>query len=129
MSYDTSLSSMCFFGIIPGRRSLNIISLYARVSSSSLHFLMHFTSIALLSISTITMIYLLPCCEHVGNCLIWSEKTMFLTSYMLVYTSHAFCPCSVTVLDTSRGVRSGLVDLTSFLDLFRCPFGLSLVSG
>ena len=30
---DTSFSSMCFLGIIPARRSLNIIALYSRVSS------------------------------------------------------------------------------------------------
>ena len=35
---DTSFSSICFLGIITARRSLNIIALYARVSSSSLRF-------------------------------------------------------------------------------------------
>ena len=47
---DTSLSSMRFLGIIPARFSLNIIVLYARVSSLFLQFLMGLTSIALMSI-------------------------------------------------------------------------------
>ena len=38
-AYDTSLSIICLIGIIPACRSLNIIALYARVSSSSLQFL------------------------------------------------------------------------------------------
>ena len=63
-------------------------------------------------------------CERVGNCPVWLENTVFLASYMLVYTSHALCPCSATVLDTLRGLRLGLVDLTFFLDWFRCPFGV-----
>ena len=125
---DTSFSSMCFLGIIPDRRSLNIIVMYARMSSSSLKLLMGSTSIALLSISTITMMYLLPCCEHVGNCPVWLEKTVFLTSYTLMYMSRALCPWSVAVLGTSWGVRLGLVELTFFLDWFRWTFGVSLVS-
>ena len=72
---------------------------------------MGLTSIALLSISTITMVYLLPHCERVGNYPVCLDKSVFLTSYTLVYISCTLCPCSVTVLNTSRGVRSGLVDL------------------
>ena len=125
---DTSLSNMCFLVIIPDLRSLSIIFQYARMSSSSLQFLMGLTSIALLSISAITMIYLFPCCECVGNCPIWSNNTAFLTLYTLAYTSCTLCPCSVHFLGTSRGVRLGLLDLTFFLDWFRCTFGVSLVS-
>ena len=120
---------MCFFGIIPALRSLIIIDLYAHVSSSSLRLLIGSTSIALLSVSTITMIYLLPCYERVGNYPVWSEKTLFLNSYTLMYTSRALCPFSVAVLGALRGVRLGLVDLTFFLGWFRCPFGVLLVSG
>ena len=40
---------------------------------------------------------------------------MFLTSYTQAYTSHDLCPCSVSVLGTSRGVHLGLVDLPFFL--------------
>ena len=58
----TSLSSICFLGIIPDCRSLNIIALYARVSSSYLRLFMGSTSIALLYISTIPMMYLLSSC-------------------------------------------------------------------
>ena len=87
------------------------------------------TIIALLLISTIAMMYLLPRFERVGNCPFWSDKTVFLTLYTLVYMSRALCPCSVIVLGTSRGVRLGLVDLTFFLDWFRFHFGFSLVSG
>ena len=117
-SSDTSLSSICFLGIIPARRSLNIIVMYARVSSSSLRFLMGSTSIRFLSSSTITMMYLLLSCEYVGNCLVWSDKTVFLPLYTLVYMSRALCTWSVAVLGTSRGVYLGLVDQTFFLDWF-----------
>ena len=41
------------------------------------------TNIMLLSISTITMMYLFPCCDLVGNPPVWSKKIMFLTSYTL----------------------------------------------
>ena len=112
---DISLSSMCFFGIIPALRRLRIMYLYAHVSSSSLWFLMGLTSIALLSIFPNTMVYLLPCCECIGNCPVWLDKTVFLTLYKLVYTSCALCPCSVAILGTLRGVRLGLVDLKFFL--------------
>ena len=128
-AYDTSLSSMCFLGIIPTCCSLKIIVVYDHLSSSSLRFLMGSTSITLLSISAITMMYLFPRFERIGNCPVWSEKTLFLNFFTLVYTSRALCPCSVVILDTSRGVRLGLVELTFFLDCFRCPFGVSLVSG
>ena len=109
------LSIICFLGIIPACSSLNIIALYARVSSSYLWSFMGSTSIALLSISTITMMYLLPRCEHVGNCTVWSENTLFLTSYTLMYMSRAFFPWSVAVFGTSRGICLGLVDLIFFL--------------
>ena len=111
----TSFSNICFLGNIPALHSLSIISRYARVSSSSLRFLVGSTSIVLLSISTITMIYLFPCFGSVGKCPVWSEKNVFLTSYMLMYKSRTLCPCSISVLGTSRGVRLGLVDLTCFL--------------
>ena len=73
--------------------------------------------------------YLFPRSKLVGNCPISSEKTFFLTSYTLVYTSRTLCPCSVTVLGTLRGVRLGFLDLKIFLDWFRCPFGVLLGSG
>ena len=97
---DTPLSSMCFLGIIPTLHSLSIIDLYAHVSFSSLKFLMGSTSITLLSIYTFVMMYLLPHCEYVGNFPLWLERTVFLNLYMLLYTSRALCPCSVTVLGT-----------------------------
>ena len=117
------------FGNYSAIFSLSIIDLYASMSSSSLRFLMSSTSIALLSIFTITIMYLLPRCERVGNCPVWSENTMVLTFYMLVYMSRTLCPCSFSVLCTLRGVRLGLVDLPFFLDWFRFPFGITLVSG
>ena len=126
---DTSLSNMCFLGSIPAVHSLIIIARYARMSSSSLRLLMGSTSIALLLISTITMMNLFPCCECVGVCPVWYEKTVFLISYTLVYTPRTLCPCSVDVLRTSRGVRLGLVDIIFFLDWFRCTFGFLFVSG
>ena len=112
---DNSFSSMCFLGIIPACHSLNIIVLYARRSSLSFRLLMVLTSIVLLSISTITMIYLLPNCDRVGNCPIWSEKIVLPTSYSLVYMSRSLCPWSVAVLGTLKGARLGLVDLKFLL--------------
>ena len=126
---DTSLYNIYFLGIIPARLSISIIVWYARVSSASLRFLMGLISIALLSISTITMMYLFPCCERVGNCPVWLEKTVFLTLYTLVYTPCNLRPRSVALLGTSRGVHLDLADLKSFLDWFRCPFEISMVSG
>ena len=75
------------------------------------------------------MMYLLPCCELVGNFPVCLENKLFLTSYTLVYMSRAFFPWSVAVLGTSRVMRLGLVDLNFFLDWFRWPFGVTLVSG
>ena len=126
---DTSFSNMCFLVIISALCGISIILRYARVSSASLQLFMGSTSIALLSILTITMMYLFHRCDHVGNYPVWSEKTVFLTSYMLMYTSCTLHLYSVPVLVTSRGVSLVLVDLKFFLDWFRCPFGVSVVSG
>ena len=60
------------------------------------------------------MMYLFPSCKRVGKCPVYPEKTVFLSSYMLLYTLCTFRPRSVAVLSTSRRVRLGLVDLTFF---------------
>jgi len=64
---DTSLSRMCFLGIMPARFSRCINVWYVRVSSWSLQLLSGSIRMTLLSIPTITMMYLLPCWERVGN--------------------------------------------------------------
>ena len=62
-----------------------------------------------------TMMYLFPRCDRVGNFHVWTEKTLFLASYTLVYMSCNLRPRSVGMFGTSRGVSLGLVDLTFFL--------------
>ena len=79
MLSDTSLSSTCFRGVLPACRSLASNASYARIISSSFLFFIGSTSIALLSISTITMMYLYPRCDRFGNFPVWSENIVSLT--------------------------------------------------
>ena len=67
MAVDTSLSRMCFWVTIPACFSRSIMARYALVSSASMRFLMGSNRMALLSISTTTMMYLLPRLDLVGN--------------------------------------------------------------
>ena len=67
IAVDTSLSRMCFWGTMPACFSQSIIVQYALVSSASVQFLMGSTRMELLSISTMTMMYLLPHLNLVGN--------------------------------------------------------------
>ena len=57
----TSLSRMCFFGTIPACCKRVINTRYALASSWSFLLLMGSTKIALLSIFTMTIMYVLPC--------------------------------------------------------------------
>ncbi len=76
----------------------------------------------LLSISTMTMMYLLPRWDRVGNLPVWSENTVSHMSYTCVNTSRTFLPVSCDVLGSSRGDCAGcshvvglaLVDRTFF---------------
>jgi hypothetical protein len=94
MFSETPLSSMCFFGTMPARFSQLRSASYALIISASLQLFMGSTRMALLSILTITMMYFLPCCERVGDWLIWSENMVLRILYALVYTSHVFLPWS-----------------------------------
>ena len=95
-------------GALPARRNRVISASYARIISASFRLVIGSTRIALLSISTITMMYLLPRCDLVGNCPVWSLNMVSLVLYTDMYTSRIFFPRNVVVLDIS----SGLVDLT-----------------
>jgi len=119
---DTSLSRMCFFGTILARCK-HVINTRCVLASSWLFLLvMGLTKIALLSISTMTMMYLLPHWDCMGNHPVWSENTVLHTSYTCVNTSHTFLPVSCNVFGSSRGdcdgcshvVGLGLVDQTFF---------------
>ena len=48
----------------------------------------------MLSILTITMMYLMPRSERVGNWHVWLENMVSRTLYVLVYTSRTFLPWS-----------------------------------
>ena len=67
IAVDTSLSRIYFWGMMLACFSRNIVERYDLVISASVRFLMVSTRIALLSISTMTMIYLLTCLDLVGN--------------------------------------------------------------
>ena len=85
---DISLSKMCFLGIIPNSRNRNIIARYSFVRSTSLRFCRGLTRIALLSISTMTKMYLFPRCERVGSCPVLSVSYFF----------RRWCICYVTFI-------------------------------
>ncbi len=64
---------------------------------------MGLTKIALLSISTMTIMNLLPHWDRVGNRPVWSDNTVSHTSYTHVNTSRTFLPMSCNVLGCSSG--------------------------
>ena len=68
------LSSTCLRGwmLVCLRRYISF--LYACIISGSLRLDIGLTSMPLLSMSTMIMMYLLPDRERVGNCPVWSEK-------------------------------------------------------
>ena len=100
---------------------------YARIISASFCDFMGSTSIALLSISTRTMMYLCPRFDYLGNLPVWSLKLVSRVSYVLTNISFIFFPRSAAApLHTSNGV---LVDWTFFHCWFICPLGVSSVSG
>ena len=66
MFSDTSLSRTCFLGSMPARLRRRMRALYALIISASLRLFIGSTRMALLSISTITMMYLFPRCDRVG---------------------------------------------------------------
>ena len=77
---DTLLSRMCFFGTIPACSNHVINTRYALASSWSFLLLMGLTKITLLSILTMTIMYLLPHWDRVGNHSVWSENTVLYMS-------------------------------------------------
>ena len=82
---------------------------------------------ALLSISTNTIMYLLPLCERVGIAPVWSEYIVSLASHTFMYTSLSFFPINCVLLCSFIGLA--FVDRLFFLDCAICPFGVSFVSG
>ena len=100
---DTLLSRMCFFGTILAccRRVIN--TRYALMSLWPFLLLMGSTKIALLSILTMSIMYLLPHWDCVGNHPVWSENTVSRMSYTHVNTSRTFLLVSCDVLGSSRG--------------------------
>ncbi len=65
---DTSLSNTCFCGMMLARFNRSISAWYARIISASLRLFMGSTTMPLLSMSTMTIMYLLPESDLVGNC-------------------------------------------------------------
>ena len=62
---------------------------------------MGLTKMPLLLMSTMTIMYLLPVSDLVGNCPVWSEKIVYRTLYTVVNMSRCFVPLSVLVSQTS----------------------------
>ena len=100
---DTLLSRMCFFGTILACSNRVVNTQYALASLWSFLLLIGSTKIALLSISTMTIMYLLPHWDCVGNQPVWLENTVSCMSYTCVNTSCTFMPVSCDVFSSSRG--------------------------
>jgi hypothetical protein len=119
---DTSLSRMCFFGTLLACCNHIINTLYAWTSLWPFLLVMGLTKITLLSISTKTMMYLLPRWDCMGNLPVWSKNTVSHTSCTHANTSHTSLPVSCDMFCFSRGdcdgcshvVSLGLVDCTFF---------------
>ncbi len=118
---DTSLLRTYFLGTMPARFSWSMSALYARIILASLQFFMGSTRMVLLSISTITMMYLLPQRDWVGNLPVWLKNIVLHTMYVWVYKSRIFLPWRWKVSHVSNGTAFALVDQTFFLVWFRAP--------
>ncbi len=129
MFSDTSLSRTCFLGTMPARFSWSRSSLYARIILVSLQLFMGMTRMALLSISTITMMYLLPWKDPMENWPVWSENMVLRTMYVWVYMLRTYLPRRWKVSHVSNSATFALVGCTFFLVWFRCPFEVLVVSG
>ena len=79
MLSETSLSNTCLRGLLPACCSRARSASYARIISSSFLLFIGSTRMALLSISTITMMYLFPLCDRFGYLPVWSENIVSLT--------------------------------------------------
>ena len=101
------------------------ISRYARYILASVRFFMGVTRTALLSILTMTMMYLYPCCEWKGKRPFWSEYFLFLDSYALMEMSRSFFLWRFLALMVGSGMGLGFAEQTFWSDWFR----VSVVSG
>lgn len=117
-----------FFGDTPVhcRRLTNAPQ--ARIILPSFQLVMGSSSIAQLSISTITMTYLLPCSEQVGNCPVWS-KMVSQTLQTVVQMSCTFLPCKGVTLACLIGAVLCLVEHTFLHVWLRWPYMLLSVLG
>ncbi len=120
---------MCFLETMPACFNQSRSALYARIILASLPFFMGSKRMALLAISTITMMYLLPQRDWMGNWPVWLENMVLRTMYVWVFTLRTFLPWRWEVSYVSIGVALTLVDRTFFLVWFRCPFAVLIVSG
>ncbi len=113
---------------MPAHFSWSRSALYARIILASLRFFMGSRRMALLSISTITMIYLLPWRDSMGNWPVWFENMDLHTMNVWVYTLRTFLQWR-EVSRVLNGAAFALVDHTFFLVWFRCTFAVLIVSG
>jgi hypothetical protein len=74
----------------------------------------------------LTMIYLLPQRDRMGNWPVWPSNMVLPIMYFSVYTSHNFLPWRWE-LHVSNGATLTLVDRTFFLVWFRYPFAVLIV--
>ena len=121
MASDTLLSLMCFVGTIPACCKRVINTQYALASLWSFLLAMGLTKIALMSILTMTNMYLLLHCDCMGNRPVWSENTVLRMTYTCMNSSHTFLPVSCDVLGSSSGDCDSWSHLVG-LDVVDCTF-------
>ena len=107
------LSRMWHCGVIPVSLIILRRMRYALFIAVSVMFCIDVTSVALLLISTMTMIYLYPCWEWKGERPVWSEYVLCFASYNLKHISRAIFPRSIVMFVPGSGVALGLVESKS----------------
>ncbi len=127
--HKCSLLRTSFLGTMPARLSHSRSVLYARIILASLQFFMGLTRMVLLSICTMTMMYLLLQRDQMGNWPVRSENMVLHTIYVWVYRSRTFFPWRWKVSHVSNGDTLTLVYHSFFLVWFRSPFAVLIVLG
>ena len=127
MLCEISLSRMCFLGCTFACWSLLTSTSYALIIFLFLCDFIGLTKIMLLSMSTITIIYLLPCNEVCGNLPVQSENIVSLMSYVYVNISLTHFPLSIAAaLHDSKGFLMECMFLHAW---FMCPLAVLTDSG
>ncbi len=108
---NTSLSRTYFLETILTRFNRSRSGLYVHIILVSLWFIMGSMRMALLLISIITMMYLLPQRDQVRNWPVWLENMVSCTMYVWVYTLCTFLQWRWEVSHVSNGATFALATL------------------